>query len=127
MQQGHVRAESGEAVLALRVRTTRDLEQRIDAVVDTGFNGALLLPRTIIQSLSAPATNTYTQVELAEGSEASLPEYRLWVIWHGRMRAVTALAAETNTALAGMTLLAGSRLTIVVLPDGFVSVEELGE
>lgn len=75
-----MRAESGEAVLVLRVRTTRALEQRIDAVIGTGFNGALLLPRSIIESLCAPATNTYTQVELAEGSEASLPGYRLWVI-----------------------------------------------
>lgn len=125
MQEGYVRAESGEAVLVLRVRTSRELEQQLEAVVDTGFNGALVLPRPVIESLSAPATNTYTVVELADGSEARLPEYRVWVIWYGRLRIVTALSAGTDTALAGMTLLAGSRLTIDALPEGSVTVEEL--
>lgn len=124
MEHGHVRPDTGDAVLALTLRSAHERLQRIEAVIDTGADSALILPRPVIEQLSPPVGRSM-RVELADGSIAWLPSYRVWVMWHGRRRAVTVLETTSDTPLAGMTLLAGSRLIVDVLPGGTVTVEEL--
>ena len=124
MEEGYVRAESAEAIITLSVRTTRERVQRVETVIDTGSNRDLILPSAVIEDLSPPMADS-AEVELADGSTVMLAGYRVWVIWHGRLRNVVALEAEIDTALAGMTLLAGSRLSVDVVPGGDVRVEEL--
>lgn len=119
-----MRAESAEAIITLSVRTTRERVQRVETVIDTGSNRDLILPSAVIEDLSPPMADS-AEVELADGSTVMLAGYRVWVIWHGRLRNVVALEAEIDTALAGMTLLAGSRLSVDVVPGGDVRVEEL--
>lgn len=124
MEHGHVRPGTGDAVLTLTIRAAHERVQEIEAVIDTGADSALILPRSVIEHLSPPVERSM-RVELADGSIAWLPSYRVWVVWHGRRRAVTVLETDNDTPLAGMTLLAGSRLTMEVLPGGTVTVEEL--
>ncbi|MEX2219373.1 MAG: hypothetical protein WD749_11530 [Phycisphaerales bacterium] len=45
---------SGDAVVPVRVRGPRNKPAEFGAVVDTGFNGWLVLPRDAIQSLALP-------------------------------------------------------------------------
>jgi hypothetical protein len=61
---------------------------------------------------------------LADGRPAVVNAFRATVYWHGEPRTVPALEVE-GSALVGMALLHGSRLTMDVLPNGPVRVEPL--
>ena len=72
MEHGHVRPDTGDAVLALTLRSAHERLQRIEAVIDTGADSALILPRPVIEQLSPPVGRSM-RVELADGSIAWLP------------------------------------------------------
>ncbi len=96
----------------------------IEAVVDTGFDGELMLPRGMIRRLSYPYEG-FTRGTLADGSAVRFDYHEGRVLWHGEERAVVVLAAgEAGDPLVGMALLRGSRLTIDAVPGGAVRVEE---
>jgi clan AA aspartic protease len=67
MMLGFVNADY-EAKINLIVRGPKQQEQEIEGVVDTGFDGWLTLPATIISSLTLPFRRRGRAV-LADGSE----------------------------------------------------------
>lgn len=97
----------------------------VEAVVDTGFDGELTLPRGLIRRLGYPYAG-FTRGTLADGSVVRFDYHEGRVLWHGgEERAVVVLAAgEAGDPLVGMALLRGSRLTIDAVPGGAVRVEE---
>ncbi|MBI3910690.1 MAG: clan AA aspartic protease [Armatimonadetes bacterium] len=76
-----------EAVTRLLLRGTAGREEEIQAVIDTGFNGALTLPPALVAALGLPPRG-HRQVALADGSHVLLSAYRTIVIWDGTPRAV---------------------------------------
>ena len=70
MMQGVVNQRC-EATLPLVVGNAIGQRQVIDAVIDTGFNGFLTLPSSIITSLDLP-WNASDIVTLGDGSETFL-------------------------------------------------------
>ena len=70
MMQGVVNQRC-EATLPLVVGNANGQRQVIDAVIDTGFNGFLTLPSSIITSLDLP-WNASDIVTLGDGSETFL-------------------------------------------------------
>ena len=95
----------------------------IDAVIDTGFTGQLVLPPEAVDRLGLPGRGRQRAI-LADGRTVEVNVYLARVIWHGRERAVQVLATEGGP-LVGMALLRGSRLRVDAAPDGLVLVEEL--
>ena len=95
----------------------------LEAVVDTGFTGALCLGAEQIQELDLPLVGRGAAV-LADGRVVGTRYHRGQVLWHGRERTVQVLSAEGGL-LVDMSLLRGSLLTIEVAPDGRVSVVKL--
>ena len=121
MITGKIRADR-EAVIGLEIV---GLAQRvkIEAVIDTGFTGYLMLPSDLIDRLNLPLIGK-RDVILADGTNVSLNLYRVKVIWHSVERVVYVLRADTES-LVGMSLLHGSRLTLDVVPDGDVTITRL--
>ena len=118
---GKIKADR-EAVIELEVVS---LAQRvkIEAVIDTGFTGFLMLPSDLINRLNLPLIGK-RNVLLADGNSVPLNLYRVKVIWHSVERVVYVLQSDTES-LVGMSLLHGSRLTLDVVPDGDVTIAPL--
>ena len=75
--QGSVSADR-EAVLPLRVRGSDGREELVNAVIDTGFNGFLTLPPSLISDLDLPFIGI-TQATLGDGSTVRLDVYETTV------------------------------------------------
>src|SRR5436853_7066547 len=101
-----------EAMIQLEVVGPARQSQGIDAVIDTGFNGYVTLPRNLIDSLNLPSVGT-RRATLGDGSIVVLEVYLAALSWHGREREVLVLHAEGGPLL-GMSLLYGNRVTLEV-------------
>lgn len=111
------------AVIRLTVRGPGDSEFEVDAVIDTGFDGWLSLPPSLISQLGLPWRRRGRAL-LADGSESIFDTYDGTVMWDGFARRVP--VDEANTApLVGMSLLEGFELTIQVRVGGNVAIERL--
>ena len=95
----------------------------VEVVLDTGFNGGLALPASVIPQLDlVPRSNRYTY--LAVGGEVWLSAWRGTVFWDGRPRSVEIVETDSEPLL-GMELLSGSRINIEVREGGAVTVDAL--
>lgn len=112
-----------EAVIELEVAGPTWQPRRIQAVIDTGYNGVLTLPGQTINTLQLPFVG-YRQGTLADGRVVFLEVFLATVDWHGRKQEVVVSRAE-GAPLLGMSLLHGSRMTMDVIDGGPVKVEEL--
>lgn len=115
-------SDSSEAIIGLVVSGPGG-EINIDAVVDTGFDGSLSLPPTIISILSLPLHGREVAV-LADGSRTVFDVYLATVIWDGLTRRVSVDQADTDP-LVGMGLLYGYELTVGVVKGGAVTIKLL--
>jgi clan AA aspartic protease len=114
---------SREAVVRFVVRGPHVHECEIGAIIDTGFNGYLTLPSTLITALRLAKLGR-GRVLLGNGSEEVFDIYEAVVIWNGRPRSVEVDSADTDP-LVGMALLDGHHLRIAVVPGGIVSIDAL--
>ena len=109
------------AVISLTLRGPSGRTERVDAVVDTGFNRFLILPMALVRELELPLTGR-NHVILADGSETTFNAYTVTVMWDGQPRDVSAFAVDA-TPLAGMALLERHRLLVEVEEEGRVVIE----
>ena len=91
--------------------------------MDTGFSGYLTLPRDSIRELELHSAGQRT-FELANGEPFEFNTYLATVSWHDRLRLVTVLESD-SVPLLGTSLLWGNRVTLDVLEDGDVTIDEL--
>ena len=115
--------ERREAVIDLEVIGQNQRKVRVEAAIETGFNGYLTLPKATVNSLALqPAGNRIAT--LGVGNTVIQEVYLAAVIWNDREREVLALQAEGG-ALVGMLLLYGNRVTITVLDGGDITIEPI--
>jgi clan AA aspartic protease len=113
-----------EATLQLAIGDKNSLKM-IDAIVDTGFDGFLMLPRTIISNLGlSPYSNE--KLKLADGTICISDVYKSSLLWDGnyKMIDIHAHVGET-TPLVGMSLLREYRIQIDVVKGGEVTLQSL--
>ena len=112
-----------EATVRLIARGPFGAEEAVVAVIDTGFNGYLTLPRHLVAALNLNH-HSFTSAMLGDGSHVSLSRYEGIVLWDGREREILALEADGGP-LVGMALLQGHRLAVEVVPGGLVQIEPM--
>ncbi|NCO33314.1 MAG: hypothetical protein AUJ92_16430 [Armatimonadetes bacterium CG2_30_59_28] len=117
--------QSNEVCIRLAVQGVRGATHETVAVLDTGFTGFLTLPGEYVEGLQLVHHND-TVATLADGNEISVSVYEATVLWDGQPREVLTVCAEGGV-LVGMSLLAGSRWTMDVVPGGEVTIEALPE
>ena len=98
--------------------------ESIDFTIDTGFTEEIALPPDIVEQLGLPQEDDDVVMTLADGTERALTVYTGWVGWHGKLREVDVISADT-TPLLGMKMLAGSNLNFDAAPGGPVIITEL--
>lgn len=96
---------------------------QIEAVIDTGYNGFLTLPRTTIEELDLTFVGP-TRAALGDGNEVTMDLFLASVQWEGGARDVLVLETDGGT-LIGMALLGGCRLVMEVEEGGGVFIESL--
>lgn len=112
-----------EPVISLTVRGPAGQVRDIEAVVDTGYNGFLTLPPTLVAELGLPFRIRGAAL-LANGNEEGFDIYGVTVLWDGRPRYVDADAVGV-TPLAGMMLLDAHNLNIQVADGGRVVIQPM--
>lgn len=122
MIEGFVNANL-EAVITIPLRGPTGQTREIDAVIDTGFNGYLTLPPTLVADLGLPVVGEAEAV-LADGSESVFDVYGVTVIWDDQPRFVESGAVGFDP-LVGMALLERSNLNVEVAADGRVVIEAM--
>jgi clan AA aspartic protease len=91
-----------EAIVRLWIRgPLKEIEA--EAIVDTGFNGTLVLSPELIAELGLSLKGRGRGV-LANGGVISFPLYEALVFWNGRLLEITVGATETRPFI-GMSLL----------------------
>jgi len=83
--------------------------RKISLVVDTGFNGELMLPRKWLKKLGF-AYSMKSEAELADGSIVETTIYRGKIRWLGKERTVQAVVTESEDSLMGTEMLFGVTL-----------------
>ena len=98
-------------------------EQETEAIIDTGFDGCLSLPSSLIVLLSLEWRQRGRTL-LADGSETVFDIYEGIVLWDGQIRRIPVHEAET-TPLIGMSLLQGYEIIVEVRSGGKVTIRGL--
>ncbi len=116
---------SREAVLKLVIIGDENRKIAVDAVIDTGFNGDLILSLETISALGLQLQG-YQKAILGDGTTSQFQVYAATVIWDGLKKLVEVNAA-TSGALIGMGLLEGYKLEVNTIPDGIVTISIIEE
>ena len=83
----------------------------VEAWVDTGFTGELVLPQDRVAALRLPRS-AVVRAELGDGSETVLEVYSCLIEWFGRVQQIEVIAHTGTSPLLGVGLLQGHTLTI---------------
>ena len=105
-ESGSVRGER-EAVL----RVLLAAGESVECVIDTGFSGHLVLPRTLISRFGLPVIGREV-FEMVAGHLLTADLAQADVTWLGRTRTIEVVVSEGEDALLGTALLDGTKLTI---------------
>lgn len=108
-----------DANLAPRLEISTVGGRVLDLVLDTGFNGELMLPRAILRELGFPYRSR-VRVELADGSVIRADVYEGTILWFGRERVVGIFATGSDEGLLGTQMLFGCRLEVDLDEDKVV-------
>jgi len=87
--------------------------EKLSLVVDTGFNGALCLPRPLLKELNFEMIGTY-EVELADGSCVPSAVYLGELLWFKKKTSVIAHETLSSEGLVGTELLRGCRFELEI-------------
>jgi predicted aspartyl protease len=89
-----------EVLVRVTMRSPGGQEQEIEAVIDTSFDGSLMLPLAYIVSLGLP-WHRRGRALLADGTESLFDIYEATVVWDGTPRRIAVDAVDTDPANRG--------------------------
>ena len=115
--------KSDEARIRLKVRGRRGREQEVEAVIDSGYTGALTLPPALITTLGL-RWRSVDRATLADGSTCVFQVYVGKLAWDGKVRTILVAEADADP-LVGMRLLRGHELKMQVRARGKVTIKRL--
>jgi clan AA aspartic protease len=112
-----------EALVRLAILGPHGQKLEVEAIVDTGYNGALTLPAAMVAALRLPFRSRGRAV-LGDGSTTFINSYVARVVWGQETRRLVIDASESEPLL-GTALLDGHELTIQMIEAGEVAIREL--
>ena len=102
--------EYGRALLSVCIAAApRSQAAVIEAWIDTGFTGDLVVPQKVIDSLALLQSGTVDAV-LADGSQIEVKTYTCHVNWFGEERRLEVVSNDGDFPLLGVGLLLGLEL-----------------
>lgn len=122
MIQGTV-VDAREAIVRLVLLGPRGQREEVEAVIDTGFDGFLMLPPALIARLQLPFL-WFSEGILADGTSSTIAIYDGAAEWDGRVVRVSAGSAD-GAPLIGMLLMRDYDLRMQILPGGLVTLARI--
>lgn len=108
---GHV-DHAGRAIVTIDVQASNEAAAcTIQAWIDTGFTGELVMPHHSIEKLALHHSGT-TKAILADGSEVVLKTHTCTIDWFGEKRDLEVIANDGEYPLLGIGLLMERELHI---------------
>jgi clan AA aspartic protease len=96
---------SGRALIRIRLKNpTNTTEAELDAWIDTGFTGELVVPQQHVTSLGLPLGPS-VRARVATGSDVQLDTYTCLLEWFGEWRRIEVVANQGEYPLLGVGLL----------------------
>jgi len=114
---------SDEARVRLNVKGKRGRERVVEAVIDSGYTGALTLPPGLIAMLEL-RWQSVDRATLADGSTCVFQVYVGKLDWDCKVRTILVDEADAMP-LVGMRLLRGHELKMQVRSRGKVTIRRL--
>lgn len=93
--------DEGTPIIAVSLKGVSD---PIFVILDTGFDGHLMLPYPIVKTLNLKAQG-YRVVIDAMGKEHLFENFKVWIRWFGAQRNIPVLSRKGCPALLGTGLL----------------------
>ncbi len=112
-----------EPIVNITVWDINGKPYKLDAIIDTCFDGWLSLPPEFIATLGFPWKRRGRAI-LADGSESIFDVYEAVLIWDGEHRTIPIDEADSDP-LIGMSLMEGYELTIQAIEGGKVTLVKL--
>ena len=89
-------------------------EIQIEAILDTGFNGALSLPNRVVDELCLPNIGKFKTV-LADGNTIETDAFVIQTNWFGKEIIIDVISTNSDIALIGMEMI--NDLTTILSPN----------
>jgi clan AA aspartic protease len=103
---------AGRALVDVTVKaSSQSAPRQLEAWIDTGFTGELVLPQATISALGLLQSGTVT-AELGDGSSISMNTYTCLIHWPGQDKQIEVVANNGLYPLLGVGLLRGCKLTV---------------
>lgn len=100
----------GRALLPIRLRESGSaVELTVEAWIDTGFTGELVLPQLLANQLGL-APGLAIRATLADGSEVILDTFSCMLEWYGEWKLIEIIVNSGQFPLMGVGLLRGKVL-----------------
>jgi clan AA aspartic protease len=115
--------DEGDAVVRLTVRGPAGKRRVVEVIVDTGYDGFVTLPRSVIDKLGL-RWRRQGSATLADGSTVGFSVFDASVTWNKRVCPILVDEAET-APLLGMSLLWDHHLSMDVRTKGRVEITPL--
>jgi len=112
-----------EPIIPLSIYSVTGQIYTQDVIVDTGFNGWLSLPPSIIAELGLIWKRRGRAI-LGDGSECIFNVYEAVVLWDGEILTIPIDEADSEP-LIGMSLMEGYQLTVQAIEGGRVELNKL--
>lgn len=102
----------GRALLVISVKASAQANATtVDAWIDTGFTGELLMPDALIASLGLLQSGT-VKAQLGDGSQITMNTYTCRIDWFGQERQIELISGTGQFPLLGVGLLQDHQLAI---------------
>jgi clan AA aspartic protease len=112
-----------EIVIKVPLIDSAGQSQEVETMLDTGFNGSLTLPPTLVAKFGLP-WRSRTSAVLATGAVEQVDVHAATIIWDGVKCAILVQVID-DVPLLGMGLLRGHELRARVTIGGNVAIEAI--
>lgn len=102
----------GRALVSINLRAAPGSQTVTrEAWLDTGFTGALMLPRELIAAMNLPPDSVVRGL-LSDGSKTNFDTFRCFIDWFGTWRSIVVLGSPSPLPLIGILLMEDQEVTI---------------
>ena len=113
-----------QPIITLVVAGPNGNQEAFEFLVDSGFNGTLILPAAVVEGLGLAPLAEAANIHIADGNRVRVPIYEAQVIIDGQTHITRALASGRQP-LAGMSLFVGYNININMVDGGGVAIKLL--